>query len=189
MLRAVALVLVLSAGLARAEENEDIQVSSEKVAGSEVPLNMVEGTIDAPPAKVWRIISDCANYAKTMPRIVKSAELSREGDINAVSTVKCQITVHLPFPLSDLTGITQAKHTVEPNVRYVRAWNLVSGDYHVNTGSWSLVAIDDGKRTRATYRIQVQPKIALPTSWMASAQKNGLKDVILKVRESVKNLQ
>lgn len=182
---AAAAALLLAASPAQAGD-DDILVKSEKVAGSDVPVNIAEGVIDAPAADVWKVVSQCANYAKTMPRIVKSKELAREGDEASVWKVKCEITVHLPFPLSDLTGVTQATHTVEKDVKYVRAWTLVSGDYHMNTGSWTLVAIEDGKKTRATYRIQVNPKVALPTSWMASAQKSSLKDVILRLRETSK---
>lgn len=177
--------LLLSSAAARAEE-EDIKVSSEKVAGSDVPYNVAEAVIDVPAANVWKVISNCGNYSKTMPRIVKSTELARDGDENAGQTVKCEVTVHLPFPMSDLTGVTLAKHTIAPGVKYTREWNLVSGDYHINTGSWTLVAIDDGKRTRATYRLRVQPKISLPTSWVAAAQKSSLKDLMLRLRESSK---
>lgn len=185
MLIRVAIAAVLVAGSAFAEE-EDIKVSQQKFPDSDVPYNVVEGVIDAPPADAWAIISKCADYSKNMPRIVKSAELSRSGDENSVWTVKCQVTAHLPFPLSDLTGITQAIHKVEPGVKYSREWTLVSGDYDINHGSWTLVAIDDGKKTFATYKIRVKPKIALPTSWIASAQRSTLKDVILRLRENVK---
>ncbi len=185
LFRSAALALVLVAVSARADD-DGVKVASEKVAGSDVPVNVAEGVIDAPAADVWKVVSTCANYAKTMPRIVKSKELAREGDEASVWKVKCEITVGLPFPLSNLTGVTQATHTVEKDVKYVRAWTLVSGDYHMNTGSWTLVAIDGGKRTKATYRIQVNPKVALPTSWMASAQRNSLKDVIVRLRETSK---
>lgn len=184
-LRVAAVLLLLTAKAALADD-DGIKVSVEKTAGSDVPVNIAEGVIDAPPADVWKVVSQCGNYAKTMPRIVKSKELAREGDEASVWKVKCEITVHLPFPLSNLTGVTQATHTVDKDVKYTRAWTLVSGDYHMNTGSWTLVGIDEGKRTRATYRIQVNPKVALPTSWMASAQRSSLKDVILRLRETSK---
>ncbi len=184
VLSRVFLLALLAAFEASAEE--DIKVSQLKVGDSDVPMNMVEGVVDAPPADVWAIVSRCADFAKNMPRIVKSTELSREGDEKVLWTNKCEVTADLPFPLSDLTGITQATNKVEAGVKYSREWTLISGDYHVNQGSWTLLAIDDGKKTFATYKIRVKPKISLPTSWMASAQKSTLKDVILRVREAVK---
>ncbi len=184
-MRLLAIVLLL-AGLQALAEDDGIKVSQEKFPDSDVPTNVVEGIIDAPAADVWAVVSDCANYAKTMPRIVKSAELARAGDVKSVWTVKCQVTAHLPFPLSDLTGVTQATHKVDPGVKYSREWTLVSGDYDINHGSWTVVAIDEGKRSYVTYRIRVKPKVNLPTSWMVSAQKSAIKDVIYRMRENVK---
>jgi ribosome-associated toxin RatA of RatAB toxin-antitoxin module len=183
--RLPALLLLLAAIPAFADD-EEIKVSQEKFPNSDIPTNVVEGVVNAPPAEVWAFVSSCANYSKTMPRIVKSAELSRAGDEKSLYTVKCQVTAGLPFPLSDLTGITQATHKVDPGVKYSREWTLVSGDYHINHGSWTLVGIDEGKKTQVTYKIRVQPKVNLPTSWMVSAQKSAIKDVILRMRENVK---
>jgi hypothetical protein len=179
------LACVTGAGAALAAD-EDIKVSQQKFPESDVPFNVVEGVIDAPPADVWAFVSQCSDYAKTMPRIIKSKELSRSGDEKSLWTVKCEVTAGLPFPLSDLTGITEATHKVQAGVKYSREWKLVSGDYHINHGSWTLEAIDDGKKTFATYKIRVQPKINLPNAWIASAQKGAIKDVILRMRENVK---
>ena len=181
----LAIVLLLAAGPAFADD-EEVKVSQEKFPDSDVPFNIAEGVIDAPAADVWAVVSKCADYSKNMPRIVKSAELSREGDETKLWSVKCQVTAHLPFPFSDLTGITRATHKVDPGVRYSREWALVSGDYDINHGSWTLVATDEGKKTYATYKIRVKPKISLPNSWIASAQKSAIKEVIVRVREAVK---
>ena len=184
MLRPAFTLVCLLAGAALAED--DIKVSSEAVPGSDVAFNVVEATVDYPPAEIWAIVSRCADFSKTMPRIVKSAELSREGDENSAWTAKCQVTAHLPFPLPDLTSTTLATHQVEPAVRYVREWNLISGDYTILQGSWTLVAIAEGKKTQVTYRLRAKPKISLPSSWIASAQRGALKDVIAHLRETLK---
>jgi len=185
--RTIALFALLAAGPAFADGDADeIKVSQQKFPDSDVPTNIVEGVVEAPPADVWAFVSNCANYAKTMPRIVKSTELSRSGDEQSQWTVKCQVTAGLPFPLSDLTGITLATHKVSPGVRYSREWTLVSGDYDINHGAWILEGLDGGKKTYVTYKIRVKPKIKLPTSWIASAQRGAMKDVILRLRENVK---
>ena len=180
----LALLASLAAGAALAEE--DIKVSQQKFPDSDVPVNMVEAVVEAPAADVWAVVSRCADYSKTMPRIVKSKELSRTGDEARGGTVKCEVTAGLPFPLPDLTGITTAVHKVQPGVKYSREWTLVSGDYHLNHGSWTLLAIDGGRKTFVTYKIRVKPKIALPTALISSAQKGTLKDLILRLRETVK---
>lgn len=185
MIFRLVILAVLWAGPALADD-EDIKVSQQKFPDSDVPINVVEGVIDAPPADVWAIVSKCADYARHMPRIIKSRELSRSGDENTLWTVKCEVTADLPFPLSDLTGITQGTHKVEAGVKYSREWTLISGDYHINHGSWTLVAIDEGRKTFVTYKLRVKPKINLPSSWMANAQKTAIRDVILRMRENVK---
>jgi ribosome-associated toxin RatA of RatAB toxin-antitoxin module len=180
----LALVLLLSS--AALAEEDDVKVAQNPVPGSDVPVNIVEGMVDAPPAKIWAIVSKCADYAKNMPRVAKSAELSREGDEAGVWKVKCEVTAHLPFPLSDLTGITLATHTVRPDGGFVREWSLVSGDYELNNGSWTLDPRDEGKKTYVTYKLQVRPKIHLPMGLIAKAQKGALKEVITRMRENVK---
>ena len=181
-----AFLVLLAAGSAFADDDDGLKVSQQKFPESDIPFNVVEGVVDAPPAEVWAVVSDCGKYAKTMPRIVKSTELSRAGDEKSLWTVKCQVTAHLPFPFSDLTGITLATHKVEAGVKYSREWTLVSGDYDVNHGSWTLVGIEEGKKTLVTYKIRVKPKINLPSSWITSAGKSTIKDVILRMRENVK---
>ncbi len=178
----VALLLATSAFA----DDDDIKVSQQKFPDSDVPFNVVEGVVNAPPEDVWAVVSKCNNYAKTMPRILKSKELSREGDEATTWKAKCEVTADLPFPLSDLTGITIATHKVEAGGKYSREWTLLSGDYDINHGAWIIQGIDDNKKSYVTYKIRVKPKIALPTSWIASAQKSAIKDVILRMRETVK---
>ena len=128
----VALLLATSAFA----DDDDIKVSQQKFPDSDVPFNVVEGVVNAPPEDVWAVVSKCNNYAKTMPRILKSKELSREGDEATTWKAKCEVTADLPFPLSDLTGITIATHKVEAGGKYSREWTLLSGDYDINHGAW-----------------------------------------------------
>ena len=185
VLRATFLAVVFLASAASADD-DDIKVSQQKFPDSDVPFNVVEGTVNAPPEAIWAVVSKCADYSKTMPRIIKSKELSREGDEATTWKAKCEVTADLPFPLSDLTGITLATHKVEGGGKFSREWTLVSGDYDINHGAWKIQGIDDNKKSLVTYKIRVKPKISLPTSWMVSAQKSALKDVILRMRENVK---
>ncbi len=184
----LALVFVMAAPSSFGEE-ETVKISQQPFPDSDIPTHIAEGTVDAPAAEVWAVVSRCADYFKTMPRIAKSLELSREGDEARLWTVKCQVTAALPFPFSNLTGTTLAIHKVEPGVKYTREWSLVSGDYDFNNGSWTLVAIDGGKRTYATYKIRVKPKINLPTSWISRAQQTAAKEVILSIRAAVRKPQ
>jgi ribosome-associated toxin RatA of RatAB toxin-antitoxin module len=166
---------------ARASD-DGIKVWTEPVAGSDTPTAVVEATIDARPAVLWPLISRCAEYKNRMPRIASSRELSRTGDENAAFTTTCEVTADLPFPLSDLTSLSRADHVVQPDVRYVRSWKMISGDYDLNEGSWTLVAIDGGARTRVTYRLRARPRVPLPDAVLRQVQSGTLPDMMRNLR-------
>jgi hypothetical protein len=180
-LSVVAVALAFAATPAVAAD-DGIKVWTEPVAGSDLPFAVVEGVVEAAPEVVWRIVSRCADYKKNMPRILSSRELARSGDENVAFTATCEVTADLPFPLADLTSINRAEHTVQPGVRYVRTWKLVSGDYDVNEGSWTLVALAGGSRTRVTYRLRAKPRVPLPEALLRQAQAGTLPDMLRNLR-------
>ena len=162
--------------------DDGIKVWTEAVPGSDTPTAVVEAVVDAPAAAVWSIISRCADYKTRMPRIAASKELSRSGDESKSFTTTCEVTADLPFPLSDLTSVSRADHVVEPGVRYVRRWQMLSGDYDLNEGSWTLVAQDGGARTKVTYRLRAKPRIPLPDAVLRQVQSGTLPDMMRNLR-------
>ena len=159
----------------------EILTSSRTIAGSDLPEGTVQAVIDAPPAKVWPFIDDCAHYAKTMPRVVKSKLVERSGE-----HVKCQITVKIPV-LGELTSVTDAVHVAGPP-RWSRTWHLLSGeDYKTNEGSWTLTAFDAaGTRTRAVYKLHAEINAWVPGFIVKRGQHEGLMQVMEAIRAAVK---
>jgi ribosome-associated toxin RatA of RatAB toxin-antitoxin module len=176
-----ALLLAVLSSSAHAGD-DGIKVWTEPVAGSDTPTAIVEATVDVAPAVVWSIISRCADYKNRMPRIAASKELSRSGDDNKAFSTTCEVTADLPFPLSDLTSVNRAEHTVEPGVRYVRSWKMISGDYDLNEGSWTLVATDGGAHTKVTYRLRAKPRVPLPDAILRQIQFGTLPDMMRNLR-------
>ncbi|MSP91513.1 MAG: hypothetical protein EXR79_06890 [Myxococcales bacterium] len=159
----------------------EVLVSTREVAGCDLPEVTAQAVVDAPPEKVWRIIDDCNQYKRHMPRVSASKELERKG-----TTIQCEVTVDMPFPLSDLTAVTQAEHVVGPP-RWSRTWKLVRGDYDRNEGAWTLTAFDAAAtRTRVTYRLLVAPKTLVPNALVKKAQLSTLRDLMNRLREAVK---
>lgn len=155
----------------------EVIITTEALPGSDVPRVTVRALVKAPGEKIWPIINDCGRYRDTMVRIKESKELSREGD-----KVRCQVTMHSPGPIKNLTAVTQAQHTVTDG-RWVRAWTLESGDYKLNTGSWTLVRDEaDPKRTIVQYQVHTQPNIWVPDWLQEYAMKKGLPNLIEKLR-------
>jgi len=156
----------------------EILVDTKKIKGKDVPQASVRAVIDAPPDKLWKIINNCNGYKNTMPRIAASKELSRNGN-----KVVCTVTADMPFPFDDLTGKTQATHTVDKGKHYMREWTLIEGDYSYNAGKWELFAIDGGKRTVVLYQLLAVPNISLPQWVLEAAQVRSLPNIIEGLRE------
>lgn len=148
-------------------------------ASDDAPTFVAQAIIDAPPSVVWQIVSRCDDFSRIMPRVLASKELSRKGD-----NVVCQVTIDMPFPLSDLTSVTAAVHREDATLgNFSREWKLVKGDYQVNEGAWILRALPNGKRTLATYRVTARPNIPVPSSLAALFQQGPLVKSMQAVRE------
>jgi ribosome-associated toxin RatA of RatAB toxin-antitoxin module len=161
-----------------------VLVSSHKVPGAKTPKLLVKAVVEAPPAKAWAVIDGASRYQEFMPRVKSSVELSREGD-----SVRTRLTVGMPFPLKDLTGITVGDHSVEEGVRYSRAWTLESGDYERNDGCWTLTPFQgDVKRTLVIYELHVEPKIRIPKRIAAAVQEKAMPQLIQAVRDRIRSL-
>jgi ribosome-associated toxin RatA of RatAB toxin-antitoxin module len=176
---------VLLGTTAQAGENArldagEILVSTQNVADSDVPRVTVKGVINATPERVWAIVSDCARYPGRMPRITAAREIERSGN-----TVVCEVTVGLPFPLSDLTSRTRATHTEGPP-RWRRAWTMIEGDwdYKINDGSWTITEFQgDENRALAVYVVHAEPHTRVPQRMQRRAQESSMPGVIEALRD------
>ena len=187
MLRWFAALLVLASAPAAADDEEarlakgEVVISTRAVKGNDTPEYTTKAVIDAPPARVWHIISRCGDYARTMPRIKAARELSRQG-----GKVVCQVTIEMPVPYSNLTATTDVTHT-ESAQRYSRVWKLISGDYKINNGSWVLTPFKgDARRTLAVYRVHAEPKAWVPAWIRKKAQQKTLPEMMERLRRQTR---
>jgi len=186
---AVALSVLLRVSLSQAIESADDQarlargeilVTSEDVPGRWVPRVHAVALFKAAPERVWAIISDCAHYKDNLPKVLESEELVRDGN-----HVRCRETIDMPFPFSDLKMENDSVLTVEPERRWVRAWQLREGDFNVNSGSWTLEPRDGGKTTLATYEVLSEPKVRLPKFIVRLAMRRTLPEMFDAIRRKV----
>lgn len=188
----VVLALTLSVATAPDElarlTSGEVLSSTRTVPGSEVPETTVRAVIDAPPEKVWAIVSDCGSYKRTMPNIAESKEVSTtpgneqgEGSVHV-----CRVVADMPFPFQDLVSVNRAVHTVQPGKRWQRVWKLVEGDYELNQGTWQLEPFGvDGKKTLATYILAAKPKIPLPSAMVTTISSSKLPAMMRHLREQL----
>jgi len=189
LLIALALVCSLTstswgvAGKTRARlDKGELITSSKKVRGSEFPQSVGMMVVDAPARAIWGILERCGDYKRTMQRVKRSKEIWRKG-----SKVRCEVVIDMPAPLDDLRTVTDAIHTVIPGKKWVRAWNMVEGDFKTNTGSWTLVPFDEkGTRTLVIYKVHAVPKTAVPDMVIRLAQKKALPKALEHLRSRFK---
>ena len=156
----------------------ELITSKKKVAGSEFPETIGMMVIDAPARAIWPVLDRCSDYKRTMQRVKKSKEIWRKG-----SKVRCEVVIDMPSPLDDLRTVTDAVHTVIPGKKWVRAWNMVEGDFKTNRGSWTLVPFDaEGSRTLVIYKVHAVPKTAVPDMVIRLAQKKALPKALEHLR-------
>ena len=159
-------------------ERGEVLVKSEAVEGTKFPRTEALAVVNAPPERVWAIVSHCEHFKKHLPRTADSKELRRDGNV-----VVCRVETELPFPMKNLVGVTRAVHAVTPGQKWTRTWELVEGDYEFNRGLWELTPYEgDSQRTLVRYRIHVQPKIAVPQSLVTRSQTRALPDLFEKLR-------
>ena len=144
-------------------------------AESELVLKAV---IDAPPRRVWELVSRCDRYPQTMARVKAARMISRKGQ-----EVICEVTVDMPIPFSDLTAVTRAIHE-ERGDHFARRWQLLRGDYKVNRGSWELAPFaGQTGRTLVVYHVHAVPNVSVPRWIRDAAQRRSLPDMIRKLRK------
>ncbi len=142
------------------------------------------GIIDAPTHEVWPVVRDCQHFARFMPRTKDSSVKDEDG------VQLCHVELRLPFPLTNLWSDTRSVQREEPAGHFHRAWTLVRGTYHRNSGSWSVLPWGgDGKKTLVVYMIDSDPAMIVPDAILRSAQTGSLPEVFASIRKRVSELR
>lgn len=174
---------VLAPGAALADDPPKVDIKTFAVPGSDTPKIVMSATLDVPPKKVWAIVNDCSRYKGRLPRVAAAKLLKQEGNV-----FTCEVTIEMPFPLSNLTAVTEATHT-ESDAGMSRRWKLVRGDYKVNEGSWEVKPADpDGKTSLVVYTVHAEPNTMIPAAIREAAQKKTLPDLMARVRSEAAKL-
>lgn len=186
------LVLLLITSTAHAQSTDaldsgEIFVKLQDIEGSSVPKMIVTGVVNAPPAKVFEIMTDCDKFPARLPRVDEAKTLKKSK-----TSHECEVTIGLPFPLSNLTAVTVDKRKFGPDV-WSRTWTLKKGveqdSYHQNDGGVILKPFNgDANRTLFHYYVHAVPKSAVPGFLRTPAQKKSLPGLVERVRDEVKKL-
>lgn len=163
LLPVVALVLgiaALPATAQTADQNRRIAngeiVTWVEGSGQDLKTCVAIGLIDAPPDKVYRAMTDYANYPKVF-HILKSASVVRQSG----NEVDVFYTMQPPWPfterrLTNRTTLNPAGHAI--------SYRLLEGNVKVYEGQ--MIAAPWGtNKTRFSYRTRVDPGLPFLPAW------------------------
>lgn len=137
---------------AKAPAGVQLDVTKDPAGADALVVGTVE--INAPPAKVWKLLTDCAAIRRMTP-----------------STRVCSITGRDPAGRWDVREQV-IKVPLEPDMRTVLRSELsperqitfrqVEGDMKLMEGEWRLEALNGGAATRVSYRLRLTPACGAP---------------------------
>ncbi len=119
--------------------------------------------IDAPPAAVWKLMTDCAAIRRIMPSNRGCKVISRKGNSEVVEQI-----INTPI-MPDLH--TTFRQDFEPQKRIVIT--RVDGDLKVINGEWRLQALPGGG-SRVSQEMRMQPNFPAPGMMIRSFLRNEL---------------
>lgn len=171
--RAFELSTKAQAALARGEAYADVSPDPDGISGR------VRGVvdIDAPPALVWKVMTDCATAAKLMTNLSSCKVLS--GDQKRGWDVREHVTQrNLIFP--GMRIVFRSDYEPVSRIRF----RLVEGDLKVEQGEWRLQALDGGKATRVFYENRVAVDWPVPKGMMREALRKDTPKVLGNLRRA-----
>jgi len=158
-------------------------------SGMDVKEVKAVGQVDAPPEKVFSVVTDYEHQVGNMPYVQDQAVFSR-SDSEAVF-----------WAVADFPMVSRRDWILKSRFRknfdggvFRAAWEPAdvkeapgpeSGVVRikVNTGSWTLTPIDCGRRTLATYQLLTDPGGSIPTFIANKANTKALPELFARVRK------
>ncbi len=159
-------------------EGEIIVKYRNKLEGTDLRVVQATGVIDAPRARVWKVIGDYANYKDFMPQVCESEIRKKKGN----TTWQYQkLHVPWPFPGDGTWYLIRLEHQPE---KFFVQWEMEDGNIDINHGSWKLEPFGEkGDKTIAIYSLVVDPGYKLPAFVVDFATKTTVPKIIEAVRE------
>ena len=122
--------------------------------------------IDLPKEKFFEVITDYMSYPEIVPEVTSMKILEENGNVSIVEN-------HVNM-IKDVTYVL--KLTKHPYERL--EWTLVKGFFKKNDGEWILEDLDDGKKCKATYNVEVDIGMFVPKKIVQNLTQRGLPNML-----------
>ena len=126
--------------------------------------------IDAPPNVVMGVLTDFAAYPGFLPE-TETTEILHMGK----GEWEVRFTIKVIRRLEYTLRLVQ-----EDSLRL--SWSLIEGVFQNNDGGWTLQSLDDGARTHAEYKIDLQVGMFVPGNIVRSLVQRTLPDTMQRFK-------
>jgi hypothetical protein len=172
------------------ETNDGVKVFTRMKAGSDIREVQAMGTVNASPARVYKVISDLDNYKDFMPFTRESKVVGKEGKHTFFySYIAPPIVSNRDYTLRmiDQSSADVFKVAWEPANDKGPAPRDGTVRLQVNKGFWLLEPTEDGNNTTATYYVYTDPAGDIPNWLINKANRDSVPDVFRAIRKRVVN--
>jgi ribosome-associated toxin RatA of RatAB toxin-antitoxin module len=147
-------------------------VSVQKAADSRGVHVDIRGVVESPIGAVEQVIGDTNRYADWMPNVTRARAIPPDG---------FETTVHLPWPLHDVTERVKMQRTASRSTVDL-AWRQIRGDLLRDDGRWTLIPRGP-RKTEVRYQANFQLKSWIPMFLIKMAQRNQGPKLIANLRD------
>ena len=157
MIARLLLALLLALSVPAMAQDPVLELHVERVHTEEGPVYQIaaRGEVAAPPAAVWRILTDYNRMAEFVPDLRSARVVSRSGDLAVVEQFG---SARLLFFRRDIHLVVQVRE--QPMTRI--DVSQVDGDMKVYRCSWQLVPVPETGGTRVVYSGTMAPNFYVP---------------------------
>jgi hypothetical protein len=175
-------------------EEDDVRVYRRFLPDSDVVETFTLARIEAPPERVFSVLTDHGRYHEFMPHIVESRLVSQAGDTQLIFQ-RLRISDVFRFLFKDRYHVVRNRlHRPPEGASHYRVeWSLDTAamrDLRVddaiatrlNSGYWDLQGLDGGSATRVEYYLRADPGGSIPKSFAHAGILESIPAVIDAVR-------
>ena len=176
----VLLLLATAAPLSAADRSSDhgtdprcIVYLRTETRGDRAIAVWAEATVEAPPGRVFDVLTDIERYPEYLPRVLKSER--RPGD-------RVFTELKAPWPLRNIWFITRVERLVKGSVRLFR-WAMEKGNIRRNEGTWTVRPLARAKdSSRLRYEGVIELHNLLPPALLKFAEEQELPRIVQALR-------